>query len=570
MNKQIILFILGFFFLDGLLQCMAVKKNYTFVLKEKTFTRLCSTKSMLTVNGKFPGPTIKARKGDTIFVNVINQGNYSVTIHWHGVNQPRNPWSDGPENVTQCPIKPGANFTYEIIFSTEEGTLWWHAHSDWTRVSVHGAIIILPAAGKSYPFPRPHKQETIIIGSWYKLDVPKMLANVLKGVIPNVSDAYTINGQPGDLYNCSKDSTHRLKVKFGKTYLLRMVNAGMNEENFFGIANHSLTVVGHDGAYVKPITTDYILIIPGQTMDVLFTANQNLSHYYLAASPYSDGNSTTVLFDNTTTTAIVEYDGNYSRPPTPFFPNLPFYSDINAAVNFTNRIRSLANDAYPANVPKNITTQLLITVAVNRVLCPNDSCLTPAGDGFLDNKQAASLNNVSFATPQVSILDAYYSGLSNVFVGDFPSQPSNFFNFTGDDVSNLQNTASGTKARFINYGEAVEIVFQGTNIQTPETHPLHIHGYSFFVVGTGFGNFNNETDPLYYNLIDPPELNTVNVPRNGWTAVRFFAINPGVWFMHCHLERHATWGMDTVFIVRNGQSEDQKIRPPPANMPSCS
>ncbi|CAM8901375.1 unnamed protein product [Rhodiola kirilowii] len=26
------------------------------------------------------------------------------------------------------------------------------------------------------------------------------------------------------------------------------------------------------------------------------------------------------------------------------------------------------------------------------------------------------------------------------------------------------------------------------------------------------------------------------------------ADNPGVWFMHCHLERHVTWGMDTVRV----------------------
>jgi hypothetical protein len=38
------------------------------------------------------------------------------------VKQPRNPWSDGPENITQCPIQQGKNFTQEVIFSTEEGT----------------------------------------------------------------------------------------------------------------------------------------------------------------------------------------------------------------------------------------------------------------------------------------------------------------------------------------------------------------------------------------------------------------------------------------------------------------
>jgi len=59
------------FHLGGLLQ-----------LKEKNFTKLCSTKSTLTVNGSFPGPTIRVHKGDTAFVTVHNQGRYGVTIHW--------------------------------------------------------------------------------------------------------------------------------------------------------------------------------------------------------------------------------------------------------------------------------------------------------------------------------------------------------------------------------------------------------------------------------------------------------------------------------------------------------
>ncbi|XP_044510534.1 laccase-14-like isoform X2 [Mangifera indica] len=556
---------LGFFFVDGLLRCMARPqiRYYDFVLQESNFTKLCSTKSMLVVNGSFPGPTIRARRGDTVFVNVHNQGKYGVTIHWHGVKQPRNPWSDGPENITQCPIKPGASFTYEVILSTEEGTLWWHAHSDWTRVSVHGAIVISPAAGKTYPFPKPYKQKTIILASWYKQDVQAMITNSIEtGVNPTISDAFTINGKPGNRYNCSSDSIYLLKVKYGKTYLLRIVNAVMNEEHFFAIAKHNLTVVGQDGAYIKPINTNYIMITPGQTMDVLFTANQNLSDYYMASSPYFDS---TVQFDNSTTTAIVQYEGTHSAPSSPFFPNLPFYNNTDAAENFTKRVRSLASKEHPINVPKNITTRIYIAVSLNRLLCPNNSCNTTAGD-----RQSASLNNISFETPKIDILQAYYRRLGNVFNETFPSEPLDYFNFTGD-VSNITlYTAQGTKARMINYGEVVEIVFQNTNLGAPESHPMHLHGFSFYLVGTGSGNFNNVTDPLTYNLVDPPQLNTINLPKNGWAAIRFVADNPGVWFMHCHLERHATWGMDTVIIVKNGKSKDQKIRGPPAHMPPCS
>jgi laccase len=152
------------------------------------------------VNGQFPGPTIYARKGDLVIVNVHNNGSKNITIHWsvappaaekksiyisilgsklnlrctfwmillwrrHGVDQPRNPWSDGPEFITQCPIRPGGNFTYQVILFEEEGTLWWHAHSDFDRATVHGAIVIHPKRGTTFPFRKPDKEIPVILGN---------------------------------------------------------------------------------------------------------------------------------------------------------------------------------------------------------------------------------------------------------------------------------------------------------------------------------------------------------------------------------------------------------------------
>ncbi|GLT64094.1 hypothetical protein SLA2020_366070 [Shorea laevis] len=399
---SLILRVLALLFLDGLL-CMArgYVHHYDFVLTETNFTRLCSTKSMLTVNGSFPGPTIQVFRGDTVYVNVHNQGLYGVTLHWHGVRQPRNPWSDGPENITQCPIQPGTNFTYEVIFTTEEGTLWWHAHSDWTRATVHGAIIILPPPANNLSISNALCTRNNHNWEWFKGDVMAIIDDALAtGGDPNVSDAFTLNGQPGDLYNCSNATTYHLAVEYGKTYLLRIINAAMNEEQFFAIAQHNLTVVGSDGAYLKPITTNYIMITPGQTMDVLLTANQNRSLYYIASTPYAD---TTAPFDDTTTTAIVQYNGNYTRPSTIPFPTLPLYNDTLAARNFTVRLRALASKEHPVNVPKNITTRIFLAVSVNQLICPNASCSGPDG-----NRLSASLNNISFVTPSIAVLQAYY------------------------------------------------------------------------------------------------------------------------------------------------------------------
>ena len=117
--------------------------------------------------------------------------------------------------------------------------------------------------------------------------------------------------------------------------------------------------------------------------------------------------------------------------------------------------------------------------------------------------------------------------MTGVFGSDFPSQPPYIFNFTGDVGNNTLYPSQGTKARLINYGEAVEIVFQGTNVGNAENHPMHLHGFSFYLVGTGYGNFNATSSPSTYNLNDPPEVNTIGVPKNGWATIRFLANNPG-------------------------------------------
>ena len=43
----------------------------------------------------------------------------------------------------------------------------------------------------------------------------------------------------------------------------------------------------------------------------------------------------------------------------------------------------------------------------------------------------------------------------------------------------------------------------------------------------------------------------------------------GVWFMHCHFDHHTVWGMNTVFIVKNGKTPDAQMMPRPPNMPKC-
>ncbi|KAL5809500.1 hypothetical protein ACOSQ3_030191 [Xanthoceras sorbifolium] len=50
----------------------AAVKKYQFDIQVKNVSRLCNAKPIVTVNGMFPGPTIYAREGDRVLVNVTN------------------------------------------------------------------------------------------------------------------------------------------------------------------------------------------------------------------------------------------------------------------------------------------------------------------------------------------------------------------------------------------------------------------------------------------------------------------------------------------------------------------
>ncbi|KAL6316688.1 hypothetical protein AAG906_019619 [Vitis piasezkii] len=415
--KFFLLQILVFQLFAGDIHCQASTHRHTFVVREASYTRLCSTKDILTVNGQFPGPTIHAMKGETIIVDVYNRGKENITIHWHGVNMPRYPWTDGPEYITQCPIQPGSKFRQKIILSSEEGTLWWHAHT----------IIVYPKNGTKYPFHKPNAEFLIILGQWWKSDVNAVRDEVLAiGADGNASNSLLINGQPGDLLPCSKS----------------------------------------------------------------------------------------------------------------------------------------ANAEHPCNVPLSTSTNLFYTVSLNSYPCVNDSC-----SGANGTRTASSINNISFHTPTIDILEAYYYNISGVYGDKFPSVPPLVFDFTGDYLPLIYR--SSIEVRVLEYNSTVEIVFQGTNLVGGTNHPMHLHGHSFYVVGWGFGNFDENRDPLHYNMVDPPQQNTIYVPRNGWATIRFEASNPGVWFMHCHIERHLSWGMETAFIVKNGKHLEAQMLPPPSDMPPC-
>ncbi|KAI3749844.1 hypothetical protein L2E82_20461 [Cichorium intybus] len=565
MAASFIPFIIGFLSVLSSTADAAIQ-YHDFVVQETPVKRLCRTKNVITVNGQFPGPTLEVSDGDTLVIKVLNNARYNVTIHWHGILQLGTPWADGPDRITQCPIQPEASYTYQFTIIEQEGTLWWHAHSRWLRATVYGALLIHPKFGSSYPFPVPKLEIPILLGQWWNGDIISILNQAtFSGGAPNVSNAYTINGQPGDLYRCSRKDTMRFYVENGDRILLRVINSALNQQLFFTIADHKLTVVGVDALYIKPFTTTTIMLGPGQTTDVILVADQAPGYYYMAARAYESAQN--APFDGSTTTAILAYkyapcSGQIGTPLKPILPRLPDYNDSATVIAFTSQLKSPSK----VEVPTFITEDLFFAIGLGLVNCnPGPTCKGPNNTRF-----AASMNNVSFVLPQTtSLLQAHYQNIPNVFTTDFPPIPPLPFDYTGNVPRALWQPVSGTKLYKLKFGSQVQIVLQDTTIVSTEDHPVHLHGHHFYIVGQGFGNFNPGTDTVNFNLEDPPQRNTVNVPVGGWSAIRFVANNPGVWLMHCHIDSHLTWGFAMSFLVENGPGKLESIEAPPLDLPPC-
>ncbi|CAB4320498.1 unnamed protein product [Prunus armeniaca] len=234
----------------------------------------------------------------------------------------------------------------------------------------------------------------------------------------------------------------------------------------------------------------------------------------MAARPFMDA---PVSVDNKTATGILQYKG-IPNTVQQVLPQLPALNNTAFALSFNSKLRSLNTAQFPASVPLKVDRHLFYTIALGINQCT--TCLN-------GTQLTASLNNITFVMPQIGLLQAHYFNTKGVFTTDFPDCPPTPFNYTGASLTANLGTKLGTRLSKLAFNSTVELVLQDTNLLTVESHPFHLHGYNFFVVRTGVGNFNPKKDTAKYNLVDPPERNTIGVPTGGWVAIRFRADNPG-------------------------------------------
>ena len=76
------------------------------------------------LNQSYLGPVLRAKRGDTVSINVVNNINEVTTVHWHGMTLPAK-MDGGPHQY----INPSKSWSSEYKIRQEAATLWYHSHA---------------------------------------------------------------------------------------------------------------------------------------------------------------------------------------------------------------------------------------------------------------------------------------------------------------------------------------------------------------------------------------------------------------------------------------------------------
>ncbi|XP_065865300.1 L-ascorbate oxidase-like [Euphorbia lathyris] len=532
-SSSILTFILLFFSFNKT-SCFKYRHYYKWDIEYMFWCPDCVENVVIGINGEFPGPTIRARAGDTVHIDVTNKlHTEGVVIHWHGIQQKGTPWADGTASISQCAINPGETFTYRFTLD-KAGTYFYHGHYGMQRsAGLYGFVIVDVAEGKSESFPYDDEINLLLSDWWHQSShhqEVRLSSNPMRWIgepqslLINGRGQYNSTEYSKPSLTCQLQCTRAiLKVEPNKTYRLRIASTTTLASLNLAIAGHKMRVVEADGNYVKEFDTDDLYIYSGESYSVLLTTNHKPRNYAISI--------TQVARDSKTSPAItilnykgVHVDEHFLSPSS-----APKWNDYARAKMFSNKI--VARDRTP-RPPSKYHRRIILLNTQNTM------------NGF--TKWA--INNVSLVLPATPYLGAIKYGVRDAF--DQTSPPENFpYNYDVMKPPLNPNTTVGNGVYELGYMTVVDVILQNANMinkDTSEVHPWHLHGHDFWVLGYGEGKFT-EKDEAKFNRKNPPLRNTIVVFPHGWTALRFVADNPGVWAFHCHIEPHLHLGMGVIF-----------------------
>ncbi|KAF6212859.1 hypothetical protein GE061_010569 [Apolygus lucorum] len=530
-------------------------------------------RTAIAVNGRIPGPSVLVCEGDRVEVLVRNQlKSEALTIHWHGVHQFISPFSDGVPYINQLPIPPTSSFTYTWM-AEPRGTHIWHGHTGFQEAEgLFGPVVIRSNETEQirslYDTDLP--QHTAIIWHWYPKPSQEVLVPTLMRNGSLFGYGFTINGKaafktfanpkmPGKNFTTEREV---FNVVSGLRHRFRIIyNSAIYCPLQISVDNHTLTMISSDTSPFEPVDVDSFMMEAGERFDFVLSTLENATGcFWMRIRALGDCDDTKSSVHER---AFVCYGGaepNEERMPPVSYELAERIGKVlnpvqTATYNYSGYGDLVDLIDLDSTEEDDVDYQLYngkpnVTIYIQVHSRPYDKTIAYPGPWH-------QFNNVTFKFPGPEFMNYLATGrVAEGYELSLCNETTKMKYCTGD-------YCACTLTEKIPTGSLVEMVLVDISWERKQDHPIHLHGYTFHVVGQGLLNQSqtmedikalNEADRLPKKLTRAVAKDSAGVPNRGWMALRFLADNSGVWMFHCHVTNHVEMGM--ALLLQVGDREE--------------
>jgi FtsP/CotA-like multicopper oxidase with cupredoxin domain len=222
-------------------------------------------------DGTVPGPILRARQGERLTRQLVNQLDVPTSVHWHGIRIDNA--MDGVAGLTQDAVPPGGTFDYDFVLP-DAGTYWYHAHTgsmEQVARGLSGALIVDEADP-----PDVDRDHVLMLDDWL-LD-PETGSFVEPFSHPMMMSH---DGRTGNLIGVNGRYDFRLEAQQNDRLRLRLINSANARIFSLRLQGMQAWTVARDGMPLEApeAVTEEITLAPAQRVDLIadITAEQGAS-----------------------------------------------------------------------------------------------------------------------------------------------------------------------------------------------------------------------------------------------------------------------------------------------------
>jgi len=523
-----------------------------------------------TVNGSFPGPTLRFREGETVTIRVTNRLRETTSIHWHGLILPYQ--MDGVPGISFAGIPAGGSFTYRFRVQ-QRGSYWYHSHSGFQEMrGLYGSIVIDPAQS---PRLGEDRDFTVLLSDWSDEDPMRIMAKLkvqgdyynhhrptaidfardvsatsLEAALARRRMWNEMRMSPTDLADvssatlvhlvngCAPDGNWTGLFKRGESVRLRLVNGSGNTFYDLRIPGLPLRVVEVDGQAIEPVTVDEFRFGPGETCDVvvhpdedvytLFAQTMDRSGYARATLAVREGLAApTPALDKIEWLTMADMMGAMDHGPMAGMQGMQAADD---GMEGMQGMQPMDHGAHAGQPPDLLAVPSSRARHARTEYGPGTDMRVDMARTNLDDPGVGLRNN---GRRVLSIADMKTVGGSadirtptrEIELHLTGNMERYTWSFDGVEFG------SSTPVHF-RHGERLRVIMHN---DTMMTHPMHLHGM-WSDVETADGDFQ-------------VRRHTVPIQPAQRVSFRVTADAPGRWAWHCHLMLHMDAGMFREVVV---------------------